>query len=134
MGGCELFTVPLTTTVSDVVPPTLSLSLQLLAEALSQCHNEACREGGRLQLEVFVLGRSRLENKGASALAEVFGKLSSLLEVSMPQNGINQEGISALATAFAKNTQLKVSRPLGNWSYIELHVIIAQSCCNSLSC
>lgn len=56
-----------------------------------------------------MLGRSRLENKGASALAEVFGNLSSLLEVSMPQNGITQEGISALATAFAKNTQLRVS-------------------------
>lgn len=56
-----------------------------------------------------MLGRSRLEDKGASALAEVFGNLSSLLEVSMPQNGINKEGISALATALAKNTQLRVS-------------------------
>lgn len=56
-----------------------------------------------------MLGRSRLEDKGATALAEVFGDLSSLLEVSMPQNGINREGISALATAFAKNTQLRVS-------------------------
>ena len=98
------------------VPPIFLSLLQLLAEALSQCHGEACREGGRLQLEVFVLGRSRLENKGASALAEVFGNLSSLLEVSMPQNGINQEGISALATAFAKNTQLRVSFiSLGPW-------------------
>lgn len=101
------FTVPLSTTVKYL--PSFPSLLQLLADALSQCHDEACRAGGRLQLEVFVLGRSRLENKGASALAEVFGNLSSLLEVSMPQNGINKEGISALATALAKNTQLRVS-------------------------
>lgn len=61
---------------------------------------------------MFVLGRSRLESHGATALAEVFGDLSSLLEVSMPQNGITKEGIGALATAFAKNTQLHVSQLL----------------------
>ena len=82
---------------------------QLLAEALGQCHSEASRQGGRLQLEVFVVGRSRLENPGASALAEVFAQLGSLREVAMPQNGINKDGISALASAFAKNTELRVS-------------------------
>ena len=88
------------------------LSPQLLATALQQCHSEAGREGGRLQLQVFVVGRSRLENQGASALAEVFGELGSLQEVTMPQNGINKEGIAALASAFAKNTHLRVSVPL----------------------
>ena len=87
-------------------PPLIS---QMLATALQQCHEDACLEGGKLQLEVFVVGRSRLENNGATALAEVFGKLGSLVEVSMPQNGINKEGISALATAFEKNTNLTVS-------------------------
>jgi Ran GTPase-activating protein 1 len=82
---------------------------ELLAEALGQCHSEASRQGGRLQLEVFVVGRSRLENPGASALAEVFAQLGSLREVAMPQNGINKDGISALASAFAKNTELRVS-------------------------
>ena len=60
------------------------------------------------------MGRSRLENPGASALAQVFAELGSLREVVMPQNGISKEGISALATAFAKNTGLRVSVPLSS--------------------
>ena len=77
-----------------------------------QCHEEADLAGGKLQLEVFVLGRSRLENEGATALAEVFETVGSLREVSMPQNGIDCEGISALAAAFAKNPHLRVSLSL----------------------
>lgn len=105
-----LYSLPLFSPSSPVSltspPPSLP---QLLADALQQCHDEACLAGGKLQLEVFVVGRSRLEDRGATALAEVFGNLGSLLEVSMPQNGINQAGIGALASAFAKNTGLRVS-------------------------
>ena len=55
--------------ISSPPPPP---PLQLLSKALLQCHEEAGRAGGRLQLEVFVAGRNRLENEGATALAEVF--------------------------------------------------------------
>ena len=34
--------------------------------------------------------------------------MGSLVEVSMPQNGIDAEGICALAKAFSKNTNLEV--------------------------
>ena len=36
-------------------------------------------------LKVFVLGRSRQENEGGKALAEVFKKMGSLEELVMPQ-------------------------------------------------
>ena len=72
-----------------------------------ECHEEAQKAGSKLALEVFVAGRNRLENVGATALSEVFEILGSLVEVSMPQNGIAHEGICALAAAFAKNTSLK---------------------------
>ena len=39
-----------------------------------------------------MLGRSRQENEGATALAEVFGMMGSLEEVVMPQNGIYHAG------------------------------------------
>ena len=63
---------------------------------------------GQLALQVFVLGRSRQENEGAIALAEVFKKMGSLEEVVMPQNGIYFEGITALADAFASNPNLRI--------------------------
>ena len=34
--------------------------------------------------------------------------MGSLEEVAMPQNGINHEGITALADAFASNTNLRI--------------------------
>merc|ERR1719273_1525646 len=63
---------------------------------------------GQLTLRVFVLGRSRQENDGAIALAEVFKTMKSLEEVVMPQNGIYFEGITALADAFASNPNLRI--------------------------
>jgi hypothetical protein len=53
------------------------------------------------------LGRSRQENEGAKALAEVFNLMGTLEEVVMPQNGIHHEGIEALANAFENNPNLK---------------------------
>merc|ERR1719273_1453051 len=63
---------------------------------------------GQLTLRVFVLGRSRQENDGAIALAEVFKAMKSLEEVVMPQNGIYFEGLTALADAFANNPNLRI--------------------------
>ena len=45
---------------------------QALAKALEDCYNEAQQAGARFALEVFVAGRNRLENDGATALAAVF--------------------------------------------------------------
>uniref|UniRef100_S4R4J8 Ran GTPase-activating protein 1 n=1 Tax=Petromyzon marinus TaxID=7757 RepID=S4R4J8_PETMA len=81
---------------------------KILAEALSECHRASAAEGKPLALRVFVAGRNRLENEGASALAKAFMAMGSLEEVHVPQNGINHAGITALAKAFAKNPELRV--------------------------
>lgn len=59
-------------------------------------------------MKVFIAGRNRLENEGATALASVFQKLGSLEEVVMPQNGIYHPGISALANSLSFNKKLSV--------------------------
>ena len=76
-----------------------------LAKTLLECHSAS---KGQLALKVFVLGRSRQENEGATALAEVFKLMGSLEEVVMPQNGIYFEGLTALADAFANNPNLRI--------------------------
>ncbi|CAB3252240.1 unnamed protein product [Arctia plantaginis] len=58
------------------------------------------------KLKIFVAGRNRLENDGATALAKVFQNMGTLEEVAMPQNGIYHVGITALSEALKKNTQL----------------------------
>lgn len=54
------------------------------------------------------MGRNRLENEGAQALATVFEKLQTLEEVVMPQNGIYHVGITALAKGLSVNPNLRV--------------------------
>lgn len=48
------------------------LSPQILAAALTECHRKSSAQGKPLALKVFVAGRNRLENDGATALAEAF--------------------------------------------------------------
>ncbi|NXD24986.1 RAGP1 protein, partial [Spelaeornis formosus] len=81
---------------------------KILAAALKECHRNSSAQGKPLALKIFVAGRNRLENDGATALAEAFGIIGTLEEVHMPQNGINHPGITALAQAFAINPLLKV--------------------------
>ena len=57
---------PLLCSVPLLFVTLFSLYPKLLANALQQFHDEACREGGKLQLEVFVVGRSRLETSQLS--------------------------------------------------------------------
>uniref|UniRef100_A0A8C1TVP6 Ran GTPase activating protein 1 n=1 Tax=Cyprinus carpio TaxID=7962 RepID=A0A8C1TVP6_CYPCA len=80
----------------------------ILAAALTVCHKESSALGAPLQLKVFIAGRNRLENDGATALAQAFQLIGSLEEVHMPQNGINHPGVTALATAMQHNPQLRV--------------------------
>ncbi|CAH2064723.1 unnamed protein product, partial [Iphiclides podalirius] len=58
------------------------------------------------KLRVFIAGRNRLENEGASALAQVFKDMGTLEEIAMPQNGIYHVGVSALSKAFEHNPNL----------------------------
>lgn len=80
----------------------------MLASLLKSCYHKSKAVGHPLALRVFVLGRSRQENEGGKALAEVFQLMGSLEEVVMPQNGIYHEGLSALADAFASNPNLRI--------------------------
>uniref|UniRef100_A0A8C4QW16 RAN GTPase activating protein 1a n=1 Tax=Eptatretus burgeri TaxID=7764 RepID=A0A8C4QW16_EPTBU len=80
---------------------------KILAEALLECQREAKAANQPMVLRVFVAGRNRLENDGATALAEAFKMIGTLEEVHMPQNGINHAGIAALAKAFSRNPALR---------------------------
>uniref|UniRef100_A0A8D8Q5G4 Ran GTPase-activating protein 1 n=1 Tax=Cacopsylla melanoneura TaxID=428564 RepID=A0A8D8Q5G4_9HEMI len=79
---------------------------KLLSKALHDCYDRSKAEGRPLALKVFVAGRNRLENEGATLLAAVFKKLTTLERVEMPQNGIYYPGITALSDAFSLNQNL----------------------------
>uniref|UniRef100_A0A8C3B2L2 Ran GTPase activating protein 1b n=1 Tax=Cyclopterus lumpus TaxID=8103 RepID=A0A8C3B2L2_CYCLU len=81
---------------------------KILAEALIEGHSQSSAYGAPLKLRVFIAGRNRLENEGASALANAFQLMGSLEEVHMPQNGINHAGVVALASAMQHNPELRV--------------------------
>ncbi|XP_076866313.1 ran GTPase-activating protein 1a [Brachyhypopomus gauderio] len=81
---------------------------KILAAALKECHKKSSEAGAPLRLKVFIAGRNRLENDGATALAQAFQLMGSLEEVHMPQNGINHQGVTALAAAVSQNPQLRV--------------------------
>ncbi|GAA6100998.1 ran GTPase-activating protein 1b [Tachysurus ichikawai] len=80
----------------------------ILASALTECFKQSSAAGSPLKLKVFVAGRNRLENDGATALSQAFQLIGSLEEIHMPQNGINHRGITALATAMHDNPNLRV--------------------------
>uniref|UniRef100_UPI00358EE50B ran GTPase-activating protein 1-like n=1 Tax=Myxine glutinosa TaxID=7769 RepID=UPI00358EE50B len=80
---------------------------KILAEALLECQKGARAANQPMVLRVFVAGRNRLENDGATALAEALKAIGTLEEVHMPQNGINHAGIAALAKAFSRNPALR---------------------------
>ncbi|PSN49681.1 Ran GTPase-activating protein 1 [Blattella germanica] len=81
---------------------------KMLSQALLDCYKSSKEAGKPLALKVFVVGRNRLENEGAKAIAEVFKTVGTLEEVVMPQNGIYHVGITALSEAFTYNPNLKV--------------------------
>ncbi|KAK7097883.1 hypothetical protein V1264_004794 [Littorina saxatilis] len=81
---------------------------KMLAECLLECHKSSVAAGKPLALKVFVSGRNRLENEGATALAAAFKAIGTLEELAMPQNGINLPGITALVEAIAANPRLRV--------------------------
>ena len=48
------------------------LFLQMLSECLLECHKRSVAAGKPFALKMFISGRNRLENDGATALAEAF--------------------------------------------------------------
>ncbi|XP_016091920.1 ran GTPase-activating protein 1-like isoform X2 [Sinocyclocheilus grahami] len=48
----------------------------VLASALTECHKQSSAAGSPLRLKVFIAGRNRLENDGATALAKAFKELN----------------------------------------------------------
>ncbi|XP_064608240.1 ran GTPase-activating protein 1-like [Liolophura sinensis] len=81
---------------------------KMLAKSLLECHESSSAAGKPLSLRVFISGRNRLENEGATALAQAFKAIGTLEELAMPQNGINFPGITALSEAVAANPGLRV--------------------------
>lgn len=45
---------------------------KMLAKALLECHKKSLENGKGLPLKLFIAGRNRLENDGATALSQVF--------------------------------------------------------------
>ncbi|GFN77759.1 ran GTPase-activating protein 1 [Plakobranchus ocellatus] len=80
---------------------------KMLAECLLECHDKSVKAQQPLALRVFISGRNRLENEGATALAKAFKAIGTLEFLAMPQNGINHPGILALADAISTNLQLQ---------------------------
>lgn len=81
---------------------------EFVAKALTKCLEDSTKAGKPLALRTFICGRNRLENVGAIAMGAVFGKLHSLEEVALPQNGIYHEGIAALANGLMSNKNLRI--------------------------
>lgn len=66
---------------------------KILAAALTECHRKSSAQGKPLGLKVFVAGRNRLENDGATALAEAFGVSgSSTPGPAMPRDRLSFAG------------------------------------------
>lgn len=79
-----------------------------VSECLIKCHEEALRSKTIFDLQVFVAGRNRLEDRGAKALANAFKTLGTLVEIRLYQNGIRTNGVIALAQGLASCTKLKI--------------------------
>lgn len=80
----------------------------MLADALTENLNASIKNNTPLKLKVFIAGRNRLENEGATALGNFFSKIQSLEHVAMPQNGIYHKGISFLSNGFKQNSQMRI--------------------------
>ncbi|KRZ19264.1 Ran GTPase-activating protein 1 [Trichinella zimbabwensis] len=80
---------------------------QVIANALKIAHHNSKMANVKFNLKTVVIGRNRLENAGATALADAFKTIGTLEEIVMPQNGITGPGIIELLKAFSKNPSLK---------------------------
>ena len=102
----------------------LAFHTQIVGKALEQAYENGIKTGRPYKLQHFVLGRSRMENLGAAAVAAAFKasrivvdqlpyadgtqKIGTLVEIVMNNNGMYEDDICALAAAFAANKGLQV--------------------------
>jgi Ran GTPase-activating protein 1 len=80
----------------------------VVASALLESAKLSEAAGEKSNLKVVICGRNRLEDGSAPTWAEAFAAHGTLEHVSMPQNGIRQDGMTALARSLAKNTGLRI--------------------------
>jgi Ran GTPase-activating protein 1 len=80
----------------------------VVASALLESARLSERAGEKSNLKVVICGRNRLEDGSAPTWADAFAAHGTLEHVSMPQNGIRQDGMTALARGLAKNPGLRV--------------------------
>jgi Ran GTPase-activating protein 1 len=81
---------------------------KVIADALRESARLSKQEGKESTLRTVTCGRNRLEDGSATAWADAFAAHGTLEHVSLPQNGIRQEGMIALARGLAKNPKLRV--------------------------
>lgn len=80
----------------------------MIAKALLANAERARAENRISSLRVIVCGRNRLEDGSSQALADAFAAHGTLVEVSLPQNGIRPDGIRNLTRGLSQNPKLRV--------------------------
>lgn len=81
---------------------------KMLADALVKCYENSLNNGAELKLEVLVIGRNRLEDKGAMFITKLLSTVCSLKELVMPQNSICHEGMAYLSEGIKFNPNIEV--------------------------
>jgi Ran GTPase-activating protein 1 len=99
-----------------------SLGGSYLAQSLLLCES--------MKLHIFSAGRNRLEDIGTRELARVFTEMKSLKQISLYQNGIREEGMISLFTAFSENPDLQIIEIQDNL-LMKAHVYTAFADCLS---
>jgi Ran GTPase-activating protein 1 len=87
---------------------------KVIADALRESARLSKQEGKESTLRTVTCGRNRLKDGSATAWADAFAAHGTLEHVSLPQNGIRQEGMIALARGLAKNPKLRVLKIADN--------------------
>jgi Ran GTPase-activating protein 1 len=80
---------------------------EVVANALLESAKLSEKEGKKSNLRMVACGRNRLEDGSASAWAAAFAAHGTLVDVRMPQNGVREDGIIALARGLSKCTGLR---------------------------
>lgn len=81
---------------------------KMLSEALVDCYERSFTKGIDMKLEKLVIGRNRLEDRGAAAITKLISTLCTLKELTMPQNSIYHKGIAYLSEGIKLNPELEV--------------------------
>jgi Ran GTPase-activating protein 1 len=104
----------------------------VIADALRESARLSKQEGKTSTLRTVTCGRNRLEDGSATAWADAFAAHGTLEHVSLPQNGIRQEGMIALARGLPKNPKLRVLEITDNAMNIDDETEGTQAFANAL--